>query len=252
MKTLNQFLLSKFNAIKVTNPRFSLRALAQKSNISPGHLSEILTGKRGLTVKNLEKLITALRLAPDDVTTAYRYFDSEKARKKATQSIEKVLTKNEFAEISGTEFFLVLAAMDLSIDNLDIASVAKKTGLSEEHIENVINKFVKMGILEKNDDGALNKSLRSLSTESEIPNFDIQRFHKDALDRTKSVFAEVATNKREMVYMTMAINPKNLPQAKKEIEKCWKKVYTKLSQGERTEIYSLGIQLVPAHTGKEK
>ncbi|WP_374029926.1 DUF4423 domain-containing protein [Bdellovibrio bacteriovorus] len=252
MKTLNQFLLSKFNAIKVTNPRFSLRALAQKSNISPGHLSEILTGKRGLTAKNLEKLITALRLAPDDVTMAYRYFDSEKARKKATQSIEKVLTKNEFAEISGTEFFLVLAAMDLSIDNLDIASVARKTGLSEEHIGNVINKFVKMGILEKNDDGALNKSLRSLSTESEIPNFDIQRFHKDALDRTKSVFAEVATNKREMVYMTMAINPKNLPQAKKEIEKCWKKVYTKLSQGERTEIYSLGIQLVPAHTGKEK
>ncbi len=251
MKTLNQFLLAKFDTIKASNPRFSLRALAQKADISPGHLSEILTGKRGVTGKNLEKLSAALRLTPDDVATAQRFLDSEKDRKKATQSIEKVLTQQEFAEISGIEYFLVLAAMDLSIDNLDVSAIARKTGLSEEQAEAVINKFLKLGILENRDNGSFNKSLRSLCTESDIPNFDVQRFHKDTLDKTKEIFPEVPTAKREMVYMTMAINPKNIPAAKKEIEKCWKKVYTKLSQGPRTEIYTLGIQLVPAATGKE-
>ncbi|MEK2646310.1 TIGR02147 family protein [Bdellovibrio sp. BCCA] len=252
MKTLNQFLSTKFEAIKVSNPRFSLRALAQKSTISPGHLSEILTGKRSLSKKNLEKLIVALRLTPGDVEVAYKFYDSEKDRKKATQSIERVLSRNEFSEISSAEYFHTLAATDLSVDGLDVMTIAEKTGLSFEQTEMIVSKFLKLGILQSNSDGLLSKTLRSLSTESDIPNFDIQRFHQESLDKTKDIFPKVPLNKREMVYMSMAINPRNLPMAKKEIEKCWKKVYTKLTQGERTEIYTLGIQLVPVHAGKEQ
>lgn len=251
MKTLNQFILSKFEAIKVSNPRFSLRALALKSTISPGHLSEILTGKRALSKNNLEKLIGALRLNQADIDTANRYFDSEKQRKKATQSIERVLNKSEFSEISTSEFFLTLAAMDLSIDGIDLVTISGKTGIPLEQTETIVSKLLNLGIVDSNSEGLLSKSLRSLSTESEIPNFDIQRFHKDALTTTRDIFPDVPLNKREMVYMTMAINPRNLPMAKREIEKCWKKVYTKLAQGERTELYTLGIQLIPATVKKD-
>lgn len=251
MKTLNHFLLNKFNDIKSNNPRFSLRALALRAEISPGHLSEVFTGKRPITDKHFDKLTQALRLTTPDLEAAHRLFSLEKARKKATHNIEKVLDNGEFSEISSIQYFLVLAAMDLSIANLDLATISHKTGLNPEHTAEILNKLVKVGILTQTDDGIYMKTVMSLSTESDIPNFDIQRFHQEALDKTKETFTKVPVQDREMIHMTMSIDPSKLPLAKKEIEKCWKKVYTKLSQGNRSKVYTFGIQLVPTLPGKD-
>lgn len=250
MKTLSQHLHSKFKSARAANPRFSLRSLALKASLSPGHVSEIFSGKRPISKINLEKLAVALRLTPAEVQEAEKYFESDKARKKSTQSMDKVLNSTEFSEISSTEYFHTLAALDISFDSIDANNVAAKTGLSVAQTETILAKFMKLGILHSHENGHVQKSLLSISTESDIPNFDIQRFHTESLEKTKETFAKVPVDRREMVSVSMAINPQNIPLAKKEIEKCWKKVYTKLTQGERTEVYTLGIQLVPITADK--
>lgn len=245
MKTLNQHLHSKFKSARATNPRLSLRNLALKAKLSPGHVSEIFSGKRPISKVNLEKLAVALRLTPIEVQEAEKYFESDNARKKSTRSMDRVLNKTEFSEISSTEYFHTLAALDISFDSINANDIAAKTGLSVAQTETILAKFMKLGILHSHENGDVQKSLLSISTERDIPNFEIQRFHTEALEKTKETFTKVPVNKREMVSVSMAINPKNIPLAKKEIEKCWKNVYTKLTRGERTEVYTLGIQLVP-------
>lgn len=251
MKTLNHFLLNKFYDIKNHNARFSLRALALRAEMSPGHLSEVFTGKRPITDKHFDKLTQALRLTTPDIEMAQHLFSLEKARKKATHDIEKVLDKNEFSEISNIQYFLVLAAMDLSIANLDLPTIADKTGLTLTNTAEILSKLEAAGFLTKTDDGIFSKNLMSVSTETDVPNFDIQRFHEEALEKTKETFTKVPVQNREMIHMTMSIDPSKLPLAKKEIEKCWKKVYTKLAQGNRSEVYTFGIQLVPTLPGKD-
>ncbi|WP_374001487.1 TIGR02147 family protein [Bdellovibrio bacteriovorus] len=251
MKTLNKFFHKKFEERRAANPRFSLRALAQRVDISPGHLSEIFNNKRPVSSANFEKLIAGLRLSQEDHDAAIQLFESEKNRKKATYSIERVLTKTEFSEVSGVDFFLVLAAMDLHADLTDIESISNQTGVSPQKTVLVMDKLEQLGLVERQSDESYIKAVRSLSSESDIPNFDVQKFHLEAMQRSSDIFHKVPTEKRDMVYVTMAVNPKNLNQAKKELEKCWKKVYSKLSQGECTEIYTLGMQLLPAAASEE-
>jgi len=46
--------------------------------------------------------------------------------------------------------------------------------------------------------------------------------------------------------MTMAIDPKNLPEAKKLIREFRKNLSVLLEEGTKTEVYDLNIQLLPA------
>lgn len=246
MKTLNKFFHVKFEERRAANPRFSLRALAQRVEISPGHLSEIFNNKRPVSVANFSKLVNGLRLSEDDMQKAQSLYDAEKKRKKATHSIERVLNKTEFSEVSSVDFFLILAAMDLHTEEWDIDLISAETGVPTERTEVVMKKLMQLGLVEMNSDTTYVKTVRSVATENNIPNFDVQKLHKEALERSSDIFPQVPTEKREMVYLTMAVNPNNLERAKKELEKAWKKVYGKLTQGECTEIYTLGMQLLPA------
>ncbi|AFY00908.1 TIGR02147 family protein [Bdellovibrio bacteriovorus] len=246
MKTLNKFFHVKFEERRAANPRFSLRALAQRVEISPGHLSEIFNNKRPVSSANFNKLVNGLRLSEEDVQKAQSLFDSERKRKKATHSIERVLSKSEFSEVSSVDFFLVLAAMDLHTEEWDVELISAETGVPAERTQVVMNKLLQLGLVEKNSATTYVKTVRSLASENDIPNFDVQKLHKEAMKRSTEIFPQIPTEKREMVYLTMAVNPKNLDRAKKELEKAWKKVYGKLTQGECTEIYTLGMQLLPA------
>ena len=55
-------LKSKFSELQTKNPRFSARALARKIDIPPGRLSELMSGKKKLSLYYAEKITKGLGL----------------------------------------------------------------------------------------------------------------------------------------------------------------------------------------------
>jgi len=61
-KIIQDILIKK----KKTNRRYSLRAFAQKLDLSPGNLSQIINGKRGLSEKKALEICKTLNLNKED------------------------------------------------------------------------------------------------------------------------------------------------------------------------------------------
>ncbi|WP_295901763.1 DUF4423 domain-containing protein [uncultured Bdellovibrio sp.] len=234
---LNSFLKSKFEELKNTNPRFSLRGLAQRLDMSPGHLSEIFNAKRPLSKKVLEKLVKGLHLSENENAHVLALYSDQ-----IKYSLTRSATEIETPPVGNIDFYLVLAALDLPGAGTDKESLAQKTGMSLEETEQALASLQKLGLLEERD-GRWVK--RRNGTGNGETSHNIQKFYLDGLERIKRICAEVSPQDREIVYITMAVNPEKLPMAKKELEKCWRKVYQKFSEGECSEVYTLGIQLLP-------
>src|SRR5690348_4546236 len=59
-------LRQKLEEAKIRNSSWSQRAFAKKLGLSSGALSEIMTGKRPLSMKARKKIIDRLQLSPDE------------------------------------------------------------------------------------------------------------------------------------------------------------------------------------------
>lgn len=141
---LNSFLKLKFEELKNTNPRFSLRGLAQRLDMSPGHLSEIFNAKRPLSKKVLEKLIKGLHLSENENAHALALY-ADQTKYSLTRSVTEIQTP----PVGNIDFYLVLAALDLP--GTDKESLAQKTGMSLEETEQALASLHKLGLLEECD-----------------------------------------------------------------------------------------------------
>ena len=67
MKNFHLILGKELEKRKKNNPAYSLRAFAQFLSISPAALSQMMSGKRGISVKRLEFLIHKLALPTSEI-----------------------------------------------------------------------------------------------------------------------------------------------------------------------------------------
>jgi len=72
----------------------------------------------------------------------------------------------------------------------------------------------------------------------------IQRSHQQTLALAAEKLS-VPLELRDYTSMTMAINPKNLPKAKKAIEDFRNNIVKLLDKGEASEVYTFACQLFP-------
>ncbi len=63
---------------------------------------------------------------------------------------------------------------------------------------------------------------------------------------------QVPLEKREYTSITMAIDPKNIPRARRLIDRFQDKVVAILESGEPTEVYNMNVQLFPLTQIREK
>ncbi|MGZ3806814.1 MAG: helix-turn-helix transcriptional regulator, partial [Bacteriovorax sp.] len=62
--TLQGLITHRFEEIRSRNSSFSLRAFAKNLGLSPASLSQILSGKRPLTLSTAKKICDSLNLSP--------------------------------------------------------------------------------------------------------------------------------------------------------------------------------------------
>jgi uncharacterized protein (TIGR02147 family) len=229
-----EFLL--FIKQEMTAKKMSLRKLAKKAQISPGKLSEIMNGKRVLTDYYINKLSRALKIS---------------ARlKPATQTSPK--TNRPDRRLSDDELHFIEDWYHIAILNLiktkDAAAdpkwISQRLRISNTEAEKAIRRLKSLGLIEEIE-GKYIRLNSFLSTSSDIPSATIRKMHKQNMEKSIEALQKVPVEYRDISHITMAINPKNLALAKEEIRKFRKKMAGLLEQGEASEVYLMGIQLVP-------
>ncbi|WP_415062522.1 TIGR02147 family protein [Bdellovibrio sp.] len=255
-KILEQIILEK----RKSNPRLSLRSIALKMEISSGRLSEILSGKRRLTEYYLSKACTALKLPPQRVEQIRRAYLSEETTKKSTRGYGKHLSEAEIEKLSTWKPGAIMSFLETTkyqecrSENLDADKqtlfIANTMGLSAQETSSLLE-ILNGANLIRWEDGLWCPIYNQTTTGYDVPNRYIQAGHSQDLLLAQQKLFSVDIEKRDFSSITIALNPKDIPKAKKLIRDFRRSLTSLLEKGEKRDVYQLSIQLFPiSETGE--
>lgn len=232
-----------------TNPRYSQRAFARHLGLSPGELSEILRGRRKLSLKATFKVGKALGLSPAEVRHLGFLVQRERGRE-----IEKI-SNGETSELLGSALSRSVLSLDLfhvisdwfcfAILNLADCEgfrweekwISGRLGISIAETRVGIERLERVGLIERRNGKRIVCKDYLLSPEG-VPSEAIRNYHRQMLERAIHSLDQQSVEEREIAGIDFAVNPAFLPAMKKDISDFLDEMVAKYARGRsRTEVY---------------
>jgi uncharacterized protein (TIGR02147 family) len=243
-----EWLRMEFHARREKNPSYSLRAFAKHLGITPGRLSNFLSGKRPLTQKAGQKAAEKLSYSPIHTKIFLEKIATEKGQKIAASGP----LQWEAHELQAELFELVANWHHFAIRNLiktkdfksDVRWIGGRLGISPIEVRSAIDRLKRVGLVKDGENG-LEMCMDNIKTSQDIPSAALRRLHKQHMELAIVALEDVAIEQRDITGITMAIDKKRLPEAKQRIKDFRLSMSEFLEAGERKEVYHLGVQLFP-------
>jgi uncharacterized protein (TIGR02147 family) len=244
--TYQEILASELLNRKRLNSKFSLRALARDLDVSAGHLSSIIHGKKSLTRMQASKIVAKLGLSPNDKTRFLASAFPEILQTKTSREIKmSLIREDEFRLISEWYHFAILSLGATSPNTAHPGWIAKRLGISEIQAIDGLGRLKRLKLITTFKDGSFKQTGRPLTTTDDIPSAAIKRYHKQNLELAMIKLDSISVDKREYGAMTMAINPAKLKKAKRMIRDFQDQLWQELRVGKKKLVYTFSAQFFP-------
>ncbi len=242
------------------NAAYSLRSFARTLVISPGALSQILSGKRIPSLKTAQGLLKRLGLSQDDEQTflgslAQRQKSrglsriSPAIRKLASQWMpEQKVEIDDFEILSEWYHFAIFELTQVEGFQSDAAWIARVLDLPQPVVQSGIERLIRAGLLVEAE-GVLRRSSQSLSVGTASPSKThaaLRSYHRQILERAIRSLDQDPVEERCMRSLTVAVDPEQLPLAKEMIRDFVRSLAGALETGRPKRVYQLGVALYPA------
>lgn len=238
---LREFLQDTLTQGRLRNPSFSLRALAKKAGLSPAALSEILNGKRKLTPERASKVLLKMGVSPEKSDFILKGMVTSKKINPSHQQ----LSIDQFYLIAEWYHFAILSLGETEDFQDSPEWISKRLNIPLSTTIKALERLERLGALKQNKQGNLVVTGVQLTTPDEIIHRGIKQQHAEILELCKNSLDQHSLQQRDFLGVTMAINPKDIPLAKKMLRDFITKLCSKLEQGQKKEVYRLNLQLIP-------
>lgn len=236
---------------KIKNPAFSLRAFAKRLKINPSALSEILNGKRCISEGLAKRLVDNLALDPKSRQSVLSLFEPEtQDEKKSDNYLE--LSVDQFKVISEWYHFAILSLAETEGFQSDVKWVAERLKIKVQEVQHAVERLLRLRMLVLNPDGSWVVTGAQYRSSDEVTNLALRKAHAQNMELAMKSLDEDAVDSRDFTAMTMAIDAKKLPIAKKMIREFLDKLSVVLESGYKSEVYKASIQLIPLTRIKEE
>lgn len=246
MGCLQDLLISELEQRRIKNPSFSVRALAKKLNMSHSAVSEIINGKRSVSEKLAGKIADRLMLDPKQKDDLMTKFNSQKTR--LTTALQ--LTADQYRIIADWYHFAILSLSETDSFKGDSEWIARRLELNPKIIEEAVKRLVRMGFLKLNKAGELVPTKQQFHSTDGVPSAALRRTHAQNLELAQQSLDSDDLEIRDFSAMTMAIDPRKIPEARKMLRQFRNELSDFLESGKKTEVYKLCLQLFPLTRGK--
>jgi len=242
MSLASEFLQSQFIARKKKNPRYSQGAFARALGVTSTRVAQYFSGKRLITKSAAIKIAANLNLDKKEKDHFLALCIQAKSERKSPQL--KIFREDQLA-VTIEWFHLAIVQLMYTKDfKLDAQWIADRMGLTKANVEDSLERLQRVGLISiANGKVELNRG--AYTTAPEIPSEAIRKGHVNMLQHVAKTFADVPLEKRDISSLTVAIDSRNIAEAKKLIREFRFKLATLISEGTRDEVYALNIQLCP-------
>lgn len=258
MKPAHEILNSHLEAKKAKNPRFSLRMVAKKLDISPAYLSKILSGKKPLPLARARALAALLELDALALRQLERAVVAKKVNAPATEANasfrleEAALPSESFAvsqSFGALDNWYYLPILEF-VTCTDFAPelIAQRLGLQPAVAERAWDKLLAEGFV-VHEDGRWTKVARKLRFPAARIDPRIQKQHLKMLEKAgeELTYRKTAEDfaRRMVLGASVATNEESFLEAKRYLEESLFKAAEMLTRGPADRVYYLGMQLFP-------
>lgn len=237
---------------KKTRSNYSLRSFAQSLGMDPSLLSKILSGKRSVSSKLYRKLTEKLSLSPSQV----RGFAREMGEKRIYSFSNVSSLVKDYQQVTADQFHLISDWYHYALYELvrvkgfksNVAWIAKALGISRIEAKVALQRLERLGLIKKNkksDWKQLSGSITNIKTEFTAS--ALRKLQKQILSMAITALEEVPIQYRDQTSMTMAVDEKLLPEAKRRIAAFRRELSDFLQKsGQMNRVYHLSVSLYPA------
>lgn len=184
---------------------FSKRAFGASIGLSSGALSEILSGKRKLTLKTAGRIVELLDFGEKEKVQLLEVADPPKME----------------------------------------SEVAERLGISLKEATETLTLLQSYNYISKSDTGDYNTLSKPLATTDNISSKPIAERHRNNLRLGLAALSKISVQERDFTSLTCSANSSQLDTAKKEIRKFLDALSDNKSQGTLDQVYQMSIQLYP-------
>lgn len=245
---LQQTLRERLDELRERNSSFSLRAFARLLGVSPASLSEFLNGKRVLSAKMIKKLAQRLCLSPVQIEELEEKLNRDKKGITHTPITDKKiiqLKNDQYYLVSDWHYYAILCLARTEDFRDDYIWIAKRLKTNVKNVKEAMERLMRLGILVYTREGRLVTQEIFLSTDEDIPNTSLKKRHSENLEAAReSLFIDDVLT-RDFSFVTVATDPKKLPDAKKMIREFRDELIKFLTEGEKTEVFEISMQMFP-------
>lgn len=252
---IQELLKQKLLEGRFQNPSYSLRSLAKRIGLSSSAVSEIINGKRRISVKLAARIIERLTLDHREREQILaRFTEQAQARpvlnpaalhklKSCDRQQALRLEEDKYHLIADWYHFAILSLLETKNAKSNPHWIAERLSLPVKQVHDAVERLVRLEML-KREGTRLVLTQASFTTTDHIRSLALQRAHTQNMELGKEVL-EIAVELRDFTAVTMAIDVDLLPEAKNLIRKFRDRMMTFLEQGNQREVYKLCIQLIP-------
>ncbi|HCM41631.1 MAG: hypothetical protein A2070_00925 [Bdellovibrionales bacterium GWC1_52_8] len=246
------FLKDELERRIASNPKYSLRAFSRDIRVSPQILSNVLNGKRGISIEVAAEIADRLGLTPDESSrfidlvlyvhaknaAAKKIIEFKIEEKAAAQSPYSTLDVEAFKAISDWYHNAILELVETKGFKNDPRWIAARLGISIHETQQAVQRLKQLELLEEDEKRGLKKTEINLTASYGVPSSAIRKFSRQVLQKAIESLDEQTLDERDITTMTMAIDPDRLQDAAKMISQFRRKLTDFLEQGNRTEVYT--------------
>jgi uncharacterized protein (TIGR02147 family) len=229
-----------------TNPSYSLRAFARHLGLSSGELSEILRGKRKLSLKATQKISRALGLNATETKHLGYLVQRENAGTESdpkTILSTKSLSLDMFNILSDWYCFGILNLSECDGFRWDVKWLAKRLGISMNDVSVALERLERVGLLERKNGKRIVTKDYVISPDG-VPSEAIRNYHRQMLTRAIHALEMQKIGERENTGIGFAVDPRNLASIKKDISDFLDELVEKYGRGKRArEVYQCEVAL---------
>ena len=247
MNTAQERLKSELEIRKKRNPNFSLRAFARWLSVSPGQLSQMLSGKRTITPKILDKIGQRLDFSPIEKSQLEASLIPNQGSNTNSESATNKLLDDQFTAISDWYHFAILSLSKVRGANPDPRWISRTLGIQVNEASEAIQRLERMGLLETKP--SFKQVGDPIEVASDVPSSAIRRFHQQILGLAQEKIEQVDKVHRDFQSITIPIEQKNLNQFRNHInaflDLAAKQSEKDVSSKKCDYVYQLNVQLFP-------
>jgi uncharacterized protein (TIGR02147 family) len=245
MKSANEILKDELSLRKMRNSAYSLRAFARDLGVSVTALSDFLTLKRNLSKTNLLKICHSLNLPPIERATLLH-------RRDPAPSPQNLQQKDDaFHLFSDWYCFAILNLPRVKNHEANTLWIAQRFGISENQAKEGLARLLRLNLIRIKDQRII-RTKKSILSNYNIPELAIKQHHQRVLQKAEKALLETGSDLQDFSTTILALDPKNIELAKKQIQKMKSKLAKRIERTHGQEFYGLTLQLFPLATSPLK